>query len=1137
MKSQERLKKEALLIKFKATRKKPFRNEIFNPETKNWIVDTLQNIRRVYDIIYRRESRKIKAGLKKTIDSRKAKEKILRKQLRKAIRTIEEKKVQQETLKEYIDLEALIATGKQYLVNVILNNGLTEAFTLNANTIDEINKLLNRGYIEDVENEYKSDSIHRAFYEGIKSYTITEIVAKKKIKNKSGSFFNYENQTNLDLSGLQIFQEFDDEKYIQKILKHQCLLYVLKLNGVKKSLINTIKLSVGTRAIPKKDLNKICDIIKKKIIIHFYRNKEEKHTATETHGKDYDDVINVSLYEEHYFLYEETKYSKFFIDNYEALKDKKNGEKITRTTIKNGKQYLEYSDKKKCNTLYLVNKLFNAGYFKKNTLMLLKQDNNANYKASNIPLDNIHNEQKRCDSMTLRDEKNESRKPLKIFYGDTETITGDEDEENKHSFYKLGLIDEIENEPKIYTLGENWIHKMFDYVKKRTPSTHKAVCFFHNLKYDFNASFKKNVFCENLLRKDGSVYRVNIKYNGFVIELRDSFKLINKPLKDFSKTFKLSKDLTKKEAIEYTFYKKETLESNIHSVKEYIKKFNEEKKYIFYEAMNTGNFKYNKDNETFDANLYYNYYLRYDVKILKAGMMKLREMMNKISKMCSENEDKEEMDLFNYLTISSFGHAIMSENGAYDDIYQVSGNLREFISRAINGGRVNILESVICKEINEILNDLDATSLYPSAMDRLTNEMGLPKGEAKNIENEDYKDKKYYIIEIKLLKINKKQMNPFIAIRRKNKIDYVNTINEPEIITVDKITLEDYIKFHQIEYEFIKGVYWDNGANPKMGGIVNILFNERKRYKNMKTDEGDILQELIKLILNSLYGKTITTKSKRTTKIINKNIYDKKNDIWSSDNEGLNNYICSNFNNIIKYTELNDKQVIIEEYKTDFSYNLGHIGCLVLSYSKRIMNEVMGLASDNKINIYYQDTDSLIMRNEDIPILTKLYKNEYDKDLIGGELGQFKSDYNLKGAVGEIVATKALFLGKKSYICMLEGKNKNGEVVKGTHHRMKGITAEGIDDYTNKIGKGEVYNLYSRLAEGENIKIVLNPSCKKIFDYDKKQDISIMKTGKFKRDLCFNEETRKIIKEIKKQEKIRNKNNYKNAVSLDGESI
>jgi hypothetical protein len=442
----------------------------------------------------------------------------------------------------------------------------------------------------------------------------------------------------------------------------------------------------------------------------------------------------------------------------------------------------------------------------------------------------------------------------------------------------------------------------------------------------------------------------------------------------------------------------------------------------------------------------------------------------------------------------------MLNNGAYDNVWKLSGNIREFTSRSVYGGRVNVYEPIKKKVIEDIMNDLDATSLYPSAMDRLTNEgMGIPKGKASRI-NGEYKDKDYYIIKIKITKINKQQKNPFIAIRKKDSIEYVNNINEPTVVYVDKITLEDYIKFHQIEYEFLDGIYWNEGFNPNLGLLVKELFEERKRYKK---EGADVIQNMIKLIMNSCYGKTIMKKSKTEIIYMNKNKFNKSTKQWTTANENMNNYIYNNFNSITSYKEINDNQIELKKCKMDTSYNIGHAGVIILSMSKRIMNEVMGTASDNDIDIFYQDTDSQIMRNEDIPILARLYKQEYDKDLIGSELGQFKSDYNLKGTVGEIVATKGIFLGKKSYICVLEGQDKNGKIINGTHHRMKGMTEAGINDYVNKNCGNDYFTLYSKLAKGNEIEMTLNPTDKNVmFEYTN-TGVRTRETGEFKRTLCF----------------------------------
>ena len=59
--------------------------------------------------------------------------------------------------------------------------------------------------------------------------------------------------------------------------------------------------------------------------------------------------------------------------------------------------------------------------------------------------------------------------------------------------------------------------------------------------------------------------------------------------------------------------------------------------------------------------------------------------------------------------------------------------------------------------------------------------------------------------------------------------------------------------------------------------------------------------------------------------------------------------------------------------------------------SKRIMNEVMCLAEDNEIKVYYQDTDSMHLKERDIDTLAAKFKETYGRELIGKEMGQFQA--------------------------------------------------------------------------------------------------------------------------------------------------
>ena len=94
-------------------------------------------------------------------------------------------------------------------------------------------------------------------------------------------------------------------------------------------------------------------------------------------------------------------------------------------------------------------------------------------------------------------------------------------------------------------------------------------------------------------------------------------------------------------------------------------------------------------------------------------------------------------------------------------------------------------------------------------------------------------------------------------------------------------------------------------------------------------------------------------------------------------------------------------------------FNYSHCGVEILSMSKRIMNEVMTLAEDEGLNIWYQDTDSMHINYEEVELLALAFKSKYNRDLIGEDMSQFHIDFDLDGACGEIYSTESYFLAKR----------------------------------------------------------------------------------------------------------------------------
>ena len=71
--------------------------------------------------------------------------------------------------------------------------------------------------------------------------------------------------------------------------------------------------------------------------------------------------------------------------------------------------------------------------------------------------------------------------------------------------------------------------------------------------------------------------------------------------------------------------------------------------------------------------------------------------------------------------------------------------------------------------------------------------------------------------------------------------------------------------------------------------------------------------------------------------------------------------------------------------------------------SKRIMNEVMTLAEDLNYPMYITDTDSIHIDSDNVMPLGDEFKKRYNRDLIGNDMGQFHTDFDMDGACDEIV--------------------------------------------------------------------------------------------------------------------------------------
>lgn len=606
------------------------------------------------------------------------------------------------------------------------------------------------------------------------------------------------------------------------------------------------------------------------------------------------------------------------------------------------------------------------------------------------------------------------------------------------------------------------------FIKENGKPSNSFLIYFHNLKYD-KSFFKRRFAVSGCVEKDNILYEMTVEYGGFKFVFRDSYKLIPAPISKFDEMFGLE---IEKDVLPYDLYTSITIyQDNIKVEKalEHLKGSDHEQ---FLKNLEEHNF-YCEDKEYFRHMDYMMYYLDLDVEVLIDGFMKQRETFHSITG----------YDIYNYLTIPSITFAYLKKARSFDGICQLGGQTRCFVQKSIKGGRVATKENkkwLIDGKKHGNIVDFDACSLYPSAIVRVCEEMGgFPTGVCHVLEEEQLNKEEldkliYYTVEIKITEINKKLPISFISdkvkqekyrmkenkkgIMKNTRIETVNTVYSNEVpennLVVDKITLEDWIKFHDIKYEIIRGVYWDEDVNPIFGERIEELYNKRKEYKKQKNMA---MSSCLKLIMNSSYGKTIQKASTDRTKYMFNQTEKQQSKI--------DEYICKNYNRILPSKEYDQYTEIKELISFVNHQNCAHIGGLILSMSKRIMNEVMALAFDNGIEIFYQDTDSMHMFQRDVDRLGELYEDQYGKVLIGGNLGQFHSDFEMDDAVDEVVSTYCVILGKKAYLDVLEAHDKDGKVITDYHIRLKGVNKAGLEKAEKDFGSYEA--LYKELYDRE----------------------------------------------------------------------
>ena len=927
--------------------------------------------------------------------------------------------------------------------------------TMTADKLSSLIELAEDFYLEK-EYVYGSDYEGDIIYDMLRDNVNVSITRPKWLGKgtNDGNFFKYYQNTEYDMTKYGIYSSRPKE------YRENCLIQALicagvsddKLVRVRNMIVPTNPNMASFKYVPMAAMNKIAKVLGveflvKKIGVGKGLTKTNRKKISK--GNKDMPVIELGLIEGHYFYNEQVDITQYAIENYWDICDRPNYHHIFN---KDGQKKRD----RQTTSFKIIECMVNN---KDKFLVDIPYDDLI---ATNYfdPMDKIETLEYNNESVVENDYWTPPEKPKEVvIFFDFETITTD-----KHIPYMVCMS--LDN---MTFFGEDCGLKMLRYIAHELDPNQSVKLIAHNLGYDFRF-IQKYMLIVSTLERGHNVMNSKCRFyksKGVFLEilLQDSYCIIAKPLRDFARMFGLEEE---KEMLPYSLYTTENCikkriplsiirpycDNQVRQNKcgEVICEQDFEEYWQFYilKAKKWGCYWEIKGGENkIDIIKFSELYCKQDVKVLELGWTKFGEKLADL-----------DCDLSKYCSAAQIAHDYMVNDDVFVDIFKVSATPREFIMKTMVGGRTMMCENKKDHIVGKIA-DFDAVSLYPSAMFRLGGYlMGRPK--ILITKTKQFLDSvDGYFVKIKLKQINRRFKFPLQSyITNEGVRCFTNDLPKDDYVYVGKIGLEDLIEFHKVgndDYDIIEGYYYDEGRNDKLGSTIRSIFDKRLQAKS----EGNCIQEVYKLIMNSAYGKTLLKPFGEKVVFIGEN--------------GIEKYVDKNYNSIKYYTELeasgdyHSYKVKLEEPIREH-FNNCHAGCEVLEMSKRIMNEVMCLAENNNIDMYYQDTDSIHMNYDDVDKLGLLFSQKYPDrlPLIGEDMGQFHTDFSSKIITGnryinpsnniitqnfkddadkkvwlkdnptykaspDIWSKESIFLGKKCYIDCLTGYNIKGVLVNETY--------------------------------------------------------------------------------------------------------
>ncbi|TNJ27994.1 putative DNA polymerase [Giardia muris] len=334
-----------------------------------------------------------------------------------------------------------------------------------------------------------------------------------------------------------------------------------------------------------------------------------------------------------------------------------------------------------------------------------------------------------------------------------------------------------------------------------------------------------------------------------------------------------------------------------------------------------------------------------------------------------------ELDIRMAQTLPALAQTYALSRGCFEGCRRVAGSTALFLRRCLVGGRKMFKDNEPLSVEGDIV-ELDAVSMYPSAMMRLHTLKGLPKVVDPAIHTLQWLlERDGCFLEVEIQEVPRKLHFPIINRMEGGKRIFTNI---PGRMFADNITLEDIHSFHEVPYESIRvlrGYYYDEGKNFSVRDVIRHLFDRRQQLKAA----GSELERFYKLLMNSCYGKGVARPNTLQVEVLSENALQTRlleTDgflTWESlgPEDAPEKYITTTARPLVD----------LSSYPT--------LSVQITSMGRRIMNEVFIVAEDLGIPIYSTVTDSFRVDAAMLDKLCAAYHERYRRPLLGSEPGQF----------------------------------------------------------------------------------------------------------------------------------------------------